>query len=86
MNRLGNQDVAHILNNGIDYGIVLLPILGVLGIIVGFIALMGGRMFDNPKMASWGKSAVFTCAVFGVGGTIALGIIGGVLTRVMGVA
>ncbi len=85
MNRLGNQDVAQILNNGIDYGIILLPILGVLGIIIGFIVLMGARMLDNPKAASWGKSAVFTCAALGVGGTIALAIIGGILNRVMGV-
>ncbi len=86
MSRLGNQDVAQILNNGIDYGIVLLPILGVLGLIVGFVALMAGRMLDNPKAASWGKGAIFTCAVFGVGGTIALAIVGGILSRVMGVA
>jgi hypothetical protein len=86
MNRLGNQDVAQILNNGIDYGIVLLPILGVLGLIVGFMALMAGRMLDNPKAASWGKGAIFTCAIFGVGGTIALAVIGGILSRVMGVA
>ncbi len=44
MNRLGNTDVQQILTNGIDYGIVLLPVLGVLGIIIGFMALMGGRM------------------------------------------
>ncbi len=86
MGRLGNQDVAQILNNGIDYGIVLLPVIGVLGIIIGFVALMAGRMMDNPKVASWGKGAIFTCAVFGVGGTIALAVIGGVLNRVMGVA
>ncbi len=86
MGRLGNQDVAVILNNGIDYGIVLLPILGVLGLIIGFVALMAGRMLDNPKTASWGKGAIFTCAIFGVGGTIALAIIGGILSRVMGVA
>jgi hypothetical protein len=86
VNRLGNTDVQQILTNGIDYGIVLLPVIGVLGIIVGFLTLMGGRMLDNPKMASWGKGAIFTCAIFGVGGTIALAVIGGVLTRVMGVA
>ena len=43
-------------------------------------------MLDNPKMASWGKGAIFTCAVFGVGGTVALAVIGGILSRVMGVA
>ena len=86
MGRLGNQDVIAILNRAIDYGLLVLPVLGVLGVIVGFLALIAGKMLDNPKITSWGKGAIGVCAVFGIGGTVALAVVGGLLNRVMGVA